>query len=319
MKTPVKRPRWIIIFALSLAMGLLTGAIWMLILGHSIGAVMGAMAPGKSFWPLFAAHTAPLLLLSLSACFSYKAGLYNLGAGGQFMLGALIMRYGGSALGQSAAVCIACAGLGGALLGFACGVFRVKLFVHECVPGMMLTGIVYYCGRLMAADAVAPSFAMRPWTGLITGALAVLLMVFVLYHTVLGYELRACGSDRAAAHDAGVPTGRRMILALTVSGALAGLGGACCQETAGDFLRYLTHDGIPAAVLGAAHPWAAAAESLVLAWTRAAAEAAADGVMKKLQFLPAIMAYVSAFCWLIRIGVFNRRNGWHRTDTPTLM
>jgi len=102
------------------------------------------------------------------------------------------------------------------------------------------------------------SFIATSWGIVLAMGLALLLWA-TLYRTVWGYELRATGANRDAAEAAGIPTRRRMVEAMLLAGAFAGLAGAV--EVCGVQYRFFEgfpseygFDGIAVALMGANHP-----------------------------------------------------------------
>lgn len=249
----------------------------------------------------------PLIFTGLSVAFAYRTGLFNIGASGQLMMGALAAtavgvpqwwRYEGDIrmamenpflqLGAWHWVAATVAALiAGALWGLIPGVFKAYFNVNEVVATIMLNYIAMFINSLVItrylfnsligrAFSVAPT-ALFPRMGMeniFTDGLrssqanvsfflaiaAVALIYFVLNYTVFGYELKAVGFNREAARYAGMNAKRNLVLSMTISGALAGLGGASLFLFAGrnldPVLQILPQgfDGIAIALLGLGSP-----------------------------------------------------------------
>lgn len=249
----------------------------------------------------------PLIFTGLSVAFAYRTGLFNIGASGQLMMGALAAtavgvpqwwRYEGEIrlamenpflqLGAWHWVAATLAALiAGALWGLIPGIFKAYFNVNEVVATIMLNYIAMFINSLVItrylfnsligrAFSVAPT-ALFPRMGMETiftdglrssqanasffiaiGAVA--LMYFILNYTVFGYELKAVGFNRDAARYAGMNAKRNLMLSMTISGGLAGLGGASLFLFSGrnldPVLQILPQgfDGIAIALLGLGSP-----------------------------------------------------------------
>ncbi|MFQ5666222.1 MAG: ABC transporter permease [Candidatus Binatia bacterium] len=197
-----------------------------------------------------AVKTCPLLLTGLAIAVSFQAGVWNIGAEGQLLMGALAVAALGTHvpivpawldLGVNLAVAAA---LGAAWAGVA-GHLKVRRNVNEVISTIMLNfvalGLISYLvhgplmeagGRYPQTDAIVPALWMprlapphRVHLGLVIALLSAAGLHVLLYRTVVGYEMRAAGLNPQAARLAGVDVDRRLLLALMLSGALAGLAG----------------------------------------------------------------------------------------------
>jgi simple sugar transport system permease protein len=195
-------------------------------------------------------QTTALLFPALAVAFAFRAGLFNIGAEGQLIIGGLAAGIVGARLqapGPIAIVCALTAGaIGGAAWAAIAGVLRARFGGSEVIATLMLNiiaallanylivGPLHSPGVAGAETAVLPQTAwlptLLPGTRLtialpIALGIAVLVRVFFA-RSVLGYELRAAGDAPEAARRAGIDLGRMAIVAMTVSGAIAGIGGA---------------------------------------------------------------------------------------------
>lgn len=230
--------------------------------------------------------TAPLLMCSLSILFAYKVGLFNIGAAGQYVIGACAAIYGAVILEWSWLPCMLLAIVAGMIWGMIVGVLKAYCNVNEVISGIMLNWIGLYLTNIMLAGAKTPATpytfslqakaksAVLPSIGLnelfgnnyagIAIPLSILLALVVwviLEKTKLGYELKATGYNKNAAKYAGMAEKKNIILTLAISGGLAGLGGSFLFQT--DIMQWeigmsalpeMGFNGIAAAFLGGLHP-----------------------------------------------------------------
>ncbi len=280
-----------------IVLGLLIGYIVLLFINPA-GASEAILAVIKNFWNYSRANlqlknfgstlvkTAPLLMCALSVLFAYKVGLFNIGAAGQYVVGACACLFAALAWGWSWLPCLLFAMVVGALYGAIVGLLKSFCNVNEVISGIMLNWIGLYTTNMILANVkeatspytvhlknAAPQ-AMLPTLGLeelfnnknvtIAVPLAVLTAVIILIildKTRLGYELKATGNNKNAAKYAGMAERRNIILTLMIAGALAALGGAFLYLT--DFEQWsvtqssvpgMGFNGIAAAFLGGLNP-----------------------------------------------------------------
>lgn len=232
-------------------------------------------------------RTAPLLMCSLSILFAYKAGLFNIGAAGQYCAGAGMALYAALAWHMPWWLCMIMAMLGGALLGVISGLLKSYCNANEVISGIMLNWITLYVVNILLTnvkEAASPytmpvahvnGGAIIPSLGLgklfnnnqyVTLAIPLAILIAVGLHillekTRLGYELKATGNNKNAAKYCGMAERRNLILTLAIGGALAGLGAAmlyltgyeqwqCSQSS----VPAMGFNGIAAAFLGGLNP-----------------------------------------------------------------
>jgi len=193
--------------------------------------------------------TCPLLLTGLAIAVAFRAGAWNIGAEGQLLVGALAAGALGPRLGAvpgGLGLCgiVLVAALGGALWAGIAALLKVQRNVNEVISTIMLNfialGLVSYLvqgplmeagGRYPQTDALSPALWMprlapyRVHLGLVVALLCAGGLHVLLFRTVAGYEMRAAGLNPVAARLAGINVNRRIVLALMLSGALAGLAG----------------------------------------------------------------------------------------------
>lgn len=240
----------------------------------------------------------PLVLSGLAVAVALRVGLFNIGAQGQLLWGAICAAFIGVRLaGMPAVVAISAALLAGVLAGAAwaavAGLLKATRGVHEVISTIMLNsvaaGIIDYLvsGPLMApgqvipksapvaAQARLPDLGVVPIGFLLALALAA-LVAWVLVRTTTGFRFDVVGTNRSAAQYAGIGIPGVVVGAMALSGGLAGLGGAI--ETLGVVGHYesgssvgLGFDGITIALLARANPLATIPAALLVGVLRAGA------------------------------------------------
>jgi simple sugar transport system permease protein len=187
----------------------------------------------------------PLIFAGLGLVVSFRAGLFNLGADGQFLiggLGALITAtLAAGHLPPLPALTIGILGgiLAGGAYGFIPGYLKARTGAHEVITTLMLNGVAPNLAFLIvgmigvAGSQAVPGVprildlrTIRVDYGFVV-ALAMAAAVWVLlFRTTRGFELRATGFSPSAARGAGIRPDRSVILAMSLSGALVGMGSA---------------------------------------------------------------------------------------------
>lgn len=202
----------------------------------------------------------PLMIVGLACTLAFRMRLWNIGAEGQFFLGA----FGASAivllpvLPETAPkwlfiLLMALAGMAcGALWGFIPGFLKARFNVNEIISTLMMNYIavawndffIYavwsesgfqmskvfprnaWLPRLADYAAQVPIFGgLTTHLGLVFAIIAAVVVWFILYRSQWGYEIRLVGDNPNAARYAGIPITRNIVLVMVVSGALAGLAG----------------------------------------------------------------------------------------------
>ena len=280
-------------------LGLLIGYIVLLFInpngaGEAIAAVMknflnySKSATQAKYLGNTLVKTAPLLRCALSILFSYKGGLFNIGAAGQYCAGVALSLYAALAWGWGWLPCMLLAMLGGMVLGAVSGLLKSYCNVNEVISGIMLNWIVLYLTNMLLTNvkeetspytfvlahknpsAVLPTLGLgsllnnNQYVGLALplSILAAVLVWVVLEKTRFGYELRATGNNKNAAKYCGMAEKRNIILTLVISGALAGMGAAMLYLTGYEQWQCSTSsvpgmgfNGIAAAFLGGLNPF----------------------------------------------------------------
>lgn len=274
--------------AAAVLLALLIGAIILLISGANPIQAYAALFQGA-----FGSMTAlgrtlekatPLVFSGLAVAFAFKAGLFNIGAQGQLLFGAITAAAIGFGIeGLPAIIHVPLAFLGGALAGALYGAIpgALKVFTgaHEVITTIMLNYIAINITDYLAdgpwkdttpGNVVARTPAIQPTAeipsigsipmGFFLAVLAAIIVWWILSRTTLGFDIRTVGLNPSAARYAGIKVAFTVILTMVISGALAGMGGAV--ETLGVVGRYqpgfnagLGFDGITIALLGKTSPF----------------------------------------------------------------
>ena len=224
----------------------------------------------------------PLILGGMAVGLGFKAGLFNIGAQGQFLMGALGSASIGAYLaGAPGPVAITIAILAGALFGaawgFIPGALKAWTGAHEVVTTIMLNFIAgALIGYLITGPLEAPGFSFSRTgplgnaeaptffgTGIHLGVLVAFALVpavwWLLWRSTLGFEIRTVGANPDAARYAGMRPAAITILTMSLCGLLAGLAGAGQILGISHFMNAsygtsIGFDSIAVALLGRAHP-----------------------------------------------------------------
>lgn len=323
-------------------LGLLIGYIVLLFInpngaGEAIAAVMknflnySKSATQAKYLGNTLVKTAPLLLCALSILFSYKVGLFNIGAAGQYCAGVALSLYAALAWGWGWLPCMLLAMLGGMVLGAVSGLLKSYCNVNEVISGIMLNWIVLYLTNMLLTNvkeetspytfvlahknpsAVLPTLGLgsllnnNQYVGLALplSILAAVLVWVVLEKTRFGYELRATGNNKNAAKYCGMAEKRNIILTLVISGALAGMGAAMLYLTGYEQWQCSTSsvpgmgfNGIAAAFLGGLNPFGTILASFFIQHTTAGG-AYVDKTMYCAQISDLISALIIYLCGFV--------------------
>jgi simple sugar transport system permease protein len=283
-------------------LGLIIGAILLIASGSNPLEAYSALLKGAFGSPVAIQRTlekaTPLIFSGLAVAFAFKAGLFNIGAQGQLLIGAVAAAYVGFSIEGLPAIihaplALLVGGLAGALYGFIPGALKTYTGAHEVIVTIMLnyvainitdyladgpwkdpspTNIVARTSKIFPS-AELPIIGSIP-SGFILALIAAGLVWWILYRTTLGYEIRTVGLNSSAAQYAGIRVARMIILTMMISGFLAGTGGAV--ETLGINGRFqpgfntgLGFDGITVALLGKTSPFGVIPAAILLGAMRA--------------------------------------------------
>ncbi|CAN5753097.1 ABC transporter permease [soil metagenome] len=241
----------------------------------------------------------PLLLAALGIGLAFKAGLFNIGAQGQFLLGAVAAVAAAQLVrDQSPFVAIPVAmifgALAGAAWGFIPGFLKAVSGAHEVVTTIMLNFIALAVLSILVTGPLRLPRSPQPITndvgaaelpillgrdghlGLLIALIAVPIIWFLLFRTTRGFEIRAVGANPDAARYAGMKPRRLVMLTMSIAGLLAGLAGAgnmlgINHQMNATFSTTVGFDAITVALLGRSHPVGIAFAALLFGGMRAGA------------------------------------------------
>ena len=243
----------------SVVLGLLVGAIALILSGHNPITVYSALIEGIIGKPKYIAWTiirgTPLILKGLSIAFAYKTGLFNIGAEGQFIIGALVAVLVGAGVDLPAfihiPITLISAALAGALWGGISGWLKARFGINEVISNIMLNWIAFYFSNFILMTTwlkvpnsetsvpikdsakisidwmkglVGPATSVN-W-GIIISIVLVLIIAFILKKTTLGFELRSVGFNKFGAEYAGINIRSSMVKSMAIAGLLAAIAGA---------------------------------------------------------------------------------------------
>lgn len=251
---------------LALIVALLVGAVVMLIFGDDPlsayrGLMLGAFGGAKA-WSRTVIKMTPLIFTGLSVAVAFKAGLFNIGAAGQFLFGtvcsvAVGISFAGMPMVLHLPLALLAGIAGGMFWGAIPGILKVYTGAHEVITTIMLNyiaslfgGWTVYAGGTQGQrpgplwdpsagaisetpDVVAsaqlphifdPSLNLH-W-GVVIAPLVAVFIWWVIYKTTFGFEVRTVGQNMKAARYAGINVNRTIILTMAIAGGLAGLAGA---------------------------------------------------------------------------------------------
>ena len=245
------------------------------------------------------ANSAPLLLAGLSVALGFKAGLFNIGANGQLIIGGLAAAIVGAAVAQwSPALAIPAAVIAGGaasfFYGFIPGFLKATTGAHEVVTTIMLNFIAGFIGSALVIGIFrAPGYtfdrtadvgaALLPvifgrdlHLGVVLAYAFVPIFYWFVWKTTIGFEIRTVGANPSAARYAGMSPRGLITLTMSLCGMLAGLAGVIVMlgevgfypATFGTAIGF---DAIAIALLGRSHPVGVMFGALLFGFMRAGA------------------------------------------------
>lgn len=246
-----------------------------------------------------------LTLTGLSVTVAFKAGLFNIGAEGQFIIGSIVAAYFGYIFNLPPIIGIPLililVGIASGLYGAFAAWLKVKRGVHEVITTIMLNWIAihlvenwivvgpfnilkYYPGTLLVGTPyVTDSSRLKPLfsgtrlnASIFIAIIAVIIIYIIINKTVLGYEIQATGLNIDAAKYAGINTSKTMVISMFIAGALSGISGACMilgieGRYPGVFSQGYGFDGITMSLIGNTTPIGTFIASIFFGFVRAGA------------------------------------------------
>jgi simple sugar transport system permease protein len=286
---------WLIVPALSILLALLVASVLIIASGLAgpekkidlllplvayRSLVVGAFGSLKGIANMIVA-AAPLMLTGLAVGVGLRAGLFNIGATGQVLMGGFTAALVGVLVARApvlVAIPVAMLGgmLAGALAGFIPGFLKAFTGAHEVVTTIMLNALVQLTISGLVNDVFrAPGFSFARTApmgnatltgvgnttlhlGVLFAIVCIPISYWLLWRTTVGFEIRAVGANPTAALYAGMSPRRMIILTMSLCGAFAGLAGAIEIQRLGYypavFGTNIGFDGITVALLGRANP-----------------------------------------------------------------
>jgi ABC-type uncharacterized transport system permease subunit len=228
----------------------------------------------------------PLALAGLSVAFAFRAGLFNIGAAGQLVVGATCAGWVGFTWDLPAAVhlplAVVAGFVGGAVWGAIAGVLKARTGAHEVITTIMLNYISYrlldyalrsdafqptgrddLISKPVAESARLPEVSLGDITvhaGVFLALVAAAVVWYLLERTTVGFHLRSVGANPNAARYAGMSVAAMYVLAMVLAGGLAGLAGTMnilgrpSFSLTGGYYSFIGFDAIAVALLGRANP-----------------------------------------------------------------
>ena len=240
------------------------------------------------FYPLSStcAQATPLILTGLSVAIAFRCGLFNIGAAGQWVGGAVVATWLGFGVSLPPVihviVCVLGGFVGGAIIGWFVGLLKARTGAHEVIVTIMLNYVMYDLLQYLLShpamlqqphqtNEIAPFIANdanlahvggpppQVGIGFLVAVAAAIGVAWLLSRTTTGFQLRTVGASPSAARTAGINVERSWILVMLLAGGLAGLSAATVIQgtnTQLTFNSYGTYgpDGITVALLGRAKP-----------------------------------------------------------------
>ena len=289
---------------LSIIIGFAVGALFLVIMGLSVG-----QAYGKLFQSIVSSiksisycivYATPYIATGLSVAFSFKTGVFNIGAEGQFVVGSMSACVVGILLADLPPfvlipLCFLAAALAGALWGTIVGILKTRWGINEVLSMIMFNWIAFFLSNYIAgfpaihsegnAEATrnisdnarilfSKDFISRlnlcptaNW-GILVAIVLTVVVYIIIEKTTLGYELKAVGFNKNAAEYGGINVNRSILTSLAISGALAGIGGALLLLGMGGRISVFSSQegygfaGIVVALIGVTNPFGVFAAGL---------------------------------------------------------
>jgi len=299
----------------------------------------------------------PLILAGLSVALAFRAGLFNIGAQGQLLLGAVLGGWVGFGLHLPVVVhlvaAVAAAAVGGLAWGAIAGVLKARTGAHEVITTIMLNYVALQLlnfllsapqlhgrasfqappysqptSRTVHASALYPKIAgsgLRVNLGIVVALAAAVGVWWLLERSVLGFRIRAVGANPAAARTAGIDVARITVVTLVLAGGLAGLAGASQvlgtnSAVTGDIDAGVGFDAITVALLGRSKPGGVVGAGLLFGALRAGGlymQSATPVPVDLVTVLQALIVIFIAAPTLV-IGLFRLRAARVHSAVPAL-
>lgn len=277
----------------SIVVSFVVGAAFLGIMGISpveaYAKLFGSMFGSVKSMAYCVVYGTPLIFTGLAVAFSFRTGVFNIGAEGQFVMGSMAACVVGILVPAPSFIliplCFIAGALAGAVWGLIVAFLKVKWGINEVLSMIMFNWIAYYLSNFIAGfdaihnegnaeatknvqdsarilfpeswrEVLAPS---SNW-GILLSIVAAVIVYIIIEKTTLGYQLKAVGFNRNAAEYGGINVNRAIYTAMAISGALAGMGGVVHLLGMGGRISVFTSQegfgfqGISVALIGASNP-----------------------------------------------------------------
>ena len=304
----------------------------------------------------------PIIMTGLSVAVAFKTGLFNIGAPGQYLMGTVATLYialgiPGTAVPPLLIWLLALLGglLAGAIWGAIPGLLKATLNINEVITSIMTNwiaanlvtwlfdignlknageaGKIAYIRKTVSNLVETPKLGLdkifpgsQANAGILVAILFAVLIYILMTKTTLGYQLKACGSNRFAAKYAGINDKRNIVLSMSIAGALAGGAAALYWLSGNTEFYWATYqslpaagfNGIPVALLASNHPIGVVFAGLFMSMLNIAGQQ-----LKSLtpyneyitDIVIAAIVYLSAFSLAIKLWLGRRRKAEHTALT----
>lgn len=276
-----------------------------ILIGFAVGAlflIVAGISPIAAYERLFTSvfgrtksmayavvYATPLIFTGLSVAFSFRTGVFNIGAEGQFVVGSMAACIVGILVKAPAVIlvplCFLAAIVAGAVWGIIVGFLKVKWGINEVLSMIMFNWLAFYlsnycteisvihsdgnseatknvqeAARILLPQAMRDKLSPSSNYGILIAIVVVVIIYLIIEKTTLGYQLKAVGFNKSAAEYGGIPVGGSILTAMAISGALAGIGGATQVLGMGERISLFAgqegfgFQGISVALIGASSP-----------------------------------------------------------------
>jgi len=282
----------ILVISVSVIIALLIGAIILLVSNMNPIQAYLALLEGSfgniTYIGDTLARSTPIIFTGLAVSVAFKGGLFNIGVEGQMLMGAISSAVAGYAFkglpaGLHIFICIVTGAIVGGAWAFIPAILKVLRGVHEVITTIMMNYISYsFIAYIVERLKETPSMSQTPtilnsaqlpkigeWLSIFKDSslnlsliLAIIVSIFIyfmIYKTVIGYEIRAVGISKNASENAGIKVSKNIILAMLISGMIAGIAGS--TEVLGIKHKYVIgllqgygFEGIAVALMASTNP-----------------------------------------------------------------
>lgn len=259
-KEYIKQKLKVILYPIiGILVSLIVGGIIMTISGYNPFEAYAALFYGGFYknWGTSVINATPLIFTGLAIAFAFQANLFNIGAEGQYYIGAMVATFLGLYIKLPPILSLPLIFIVGAIIAGSYNIIpawlKVKTGASEVITTMMFAHIARYfspifirnfggdpaagskhpyvtykileTNRLPRMKSFLPNADYRIHTGILIAVALAVIVYYILFYTKLGYEIRAVGKNINAAKMQGINTGKIIFITLLISGMLAGFSG----------------------------------------------------------------------------------------------